>query len=846
MTTTSFAALSEVHGKSAGEIRLSCRPRARLGGCLWKLASPARTLAAVAVLLTSVEAFSQSSGEFWRYVSPFAGGGTKEGVWAVVKQFSESTVNARLGPGYQCAWASPEPGNPQVGQHLGNWGGTQPSGAPCTGNFVVNWVAPCGAGTKWESAANACVPIVEVDTTQTPPSNGDACYANPIYPLRGTKREVVDLRVGIGWVGTGLTYDTSARAPTTSVVVGRSTDAAPASFGELWSSSLHRKLVVAANLKAARAARGNGQLISFVGNGVGLFASNANSNEKLLSVNGGYRYIDAANQTLESYDNVGVLTRIDRASGQSLSFTYSSASTSVAVAPGPGYLIDVTDSFGRNIAYTYNAAGLVNQITDPAGQVIAALYTGGYLTALVWQDGQLRQFRYENTSFRWAVTGIIDESFMRKGTYGYDASGRAVSTEGAGGVNRFSVSYASPPAVTVSDTYNAVDNVVYRVRTWQTPSAPVVTTPYGNSLALGVALVANSPVVTTRSQPAGSGCMASTSNMGYDANGNVDLEDDFNGSRVCRKHDLGRNLETMRVEGLANTQACVAVTVPGAALPAGSRKVSTDWHPDWRLPRRTAEPGRRTTLIYNGQPDPFNSNAIASCAPASVTLPDGKPIALLCRQVEQATTDPDGSQGFNAALQAGVVARDQRWTYNQHGQVLSHDGPRTDVADITTYTYYADTAFNGAGQNAVGHTVGDLQSMTNAAGQTTTYGLYNRQGQLVQMTDPNGVTTTNAYDLRQRLLSTSTAGLSASYTYDAVGQLVRSTQADGSYTGYAYDAAHRQVAVFDNLGNRIDYTLDNAGNRVAENVKDPGGTLRRQLTRSIDALGRVQQTTGRE
>ena len=37
-----------------------------------------------------------------------------------------------------------------------------------------------------------------------------------------------------------------------------------------------------------------------------------------------------------------------------------SASTSVAVAPGPGYLIDVTDSFGRNIAYTYNAAGLVN------------------------------------------------------------------------------------------------------------------------------------------------------------------------------------------------------------------------------------------------------------------------------------------------------------------------------------------------------------------------------------------------------------------------------------------------------------------------------------------------------
>ena len=136
--------------------------------------------------------------------------------------------------------------------------------------------------------------------------------------------------------------------------------------------------------------------------------------------------------------------------------------------------------------------------------------------------------------------------------------------------------------------------------------------------------------------------------------------------------------------------------------------------------------------------------------------------------------------------------------------------------------------------------------MTNAVGQTTAYGLYNRQGQLVQMTDPNGVSTTNAYDLRQRLVSTTTAGLATSYIYDAVGQLLRRTRADGSYTGYTYDAAHRQVAVFDNLGNRIDYTLDNAGNRVAENVKDPGGTLRRQLTRSIDALGRAQQTTGRE
>jgi YD repeat-containing protein len=89
-------------------------------------------------------------------------------------------------------------------------------------------------------------------------------------------------------------------------------------------------------------------------------------------------------------------------------------------------------------------------------------------------------------------------------------------------------------------------------------------------------------------------------------------------------------------------------------------------------------------------------------------------------------------------------------------------------------------------------------------------------------------------------------GQTTSYTYDPVGQLTRVTWPDASYVGYEYDDAHRQKAVFDNRGNRIDYTLDNLGNRTAEAVKDPGGTLRRTLARSIDALGRIQQTTGRE
>ena len=81
----------------------------------------------------------------------------------------------------------------------------------------------------------------------------------------------------------------------------------------------------------------------------------------------------------------------------------------------------------------------------------------------------------------------------------------------------------------------------------------------------------------------------------------------------------------------------------------------------------------------------------------------------------------------------------------------------------------------------------------------------------------------------------------------AAGQLTWVTQPDDvSYMGYDYDDAYRLVAVFDNKNNRIEYTLDNAGNRVAESVKDPANVLARQLARVMDALGRVQQTMGRQ
>jgi YD repeat-containing protein len=365
-------------------------------------------------------------------------------------------------------------------------------------------------------------------------------------------------------------------------------------------------------------------------------------------------------------------------------------------------------------------------------------------------------------------------------------------------------------------------------------------TPNGTSVSFGVEMGLGMPRVNSKSQPAGSGCAAASSLTYYDVNYLVRATVDFNSTKTCFDNDTTRRLETARVEGLAHTTESCQYPVSGYVIPAGSakRKVSTQWHPIWTLKTRVAEPLRITTLVYNGQPDPTGGNAIASCAPASALLMDGTPIAVLCKQVEQATTDATGSLGFAAT--ATGVPRTYNYTYNAFGQVLTAKDP---LSHTTTYSYFADTTID--------HTLGDLQTVTNAAGHVTQYTKYDKSGRLLRSIDPNGVTTDMAYTPRGWVSSitiTPPVGggsvQTSTFTYDNVGQLKEAVLPDATTITYTYDAAHRLTGVKDGAGNVVTYTLDNMGNRTGEQLKDAGGVLAKNMTRVFDALNRVQSVTG--
>ena len=545
----------------------------------------------------------------------------------------------------------------------------------------------------------------------------------------------------------------------------------------------------------------------------GQIVGDKDETETLTATSDGYLF--RTKDWLEQYDTVGLWTGMRSREGRSIQVTRDEA---MRVA-------HVVDQFGRGVSVSYDEGGMLTSLSPSAGGSVG--YTRDLrlnLSGVSFPDGSTNVLHYEKGSASTGVnayyrfTGVTDENNTRFSTFDYDTFGRATVSSHAGGAQ-------------VGTVLNGSSNGTYH--NWNVLST--LTNSLGHSTTVYYQPVAGIQKLKSATAFCPE-CGILHKAWKYDLNGNTSERDDFNGRRECFSHDA-RNREVVHLEGSATTTTCAA-SLAAASLPQGVRKTSRVWHPDWQIEVNVAGPGRIVTSVYNGQPDPFNNNVTASCAPGTALLPDGKPIAVLCKRVEQATTDATGAAGFGAALQPGVTARQWAWTYNGVGQVLTEDGPRTDVSDITVYEYHGSTTAD--------YTLGDLKKVTNAAGKATQFTKYNAHGQVLESQDPNGAVTVNTYDQRQRLLTSAVGGLTTSYTYDLVGLLKKVTLPDGSFLGYDHDDAHRLISTYDHKGNRTDYQLDSAGNRINEETKDPNGGLRRQLSRSANALGRIQQVTGRE
>ncbi len=488
----------------------------------------------------------------------------------------------------------------------------------------------------------------------------------------------------------------------------------------------------------------------------------------------GYSYTNPGRAS-ELYDINGKLISITSLDGGVKSFGYAN-----------GLLASITDKFSRNITLEYDTNNRINKViaeVDPQTGNEISSYTFAYdevgnLKSVTYPDGSIRSYLYEDGSFPSHLTGIIDENSDRYATWVYDTSGRGVLSEHAGGANRGTVAYNADGTTTSTDASG--QTVTYHYETIN-----------------GVKRIVQ--IEGGFCQACGGGNHATT----YDTNGNKDTVTDFNGNITDYDYDLTRNLEIKRTEAVGT---------------ANERVVFTEWHPSYRLKTCVIEPKRTVMLDYYSD-------------------------AMLQTRTEvdtsNATLFPDDASKKCAAIKARgdfatLNTRAWNYTYNDNNQIATVDGPRTDVADITTY---AHDAVNG-----------NLQSVTNALNHTTTITNHDASGRPLRTVDANGLVTQLTYTTRGWTdlikVGTDTVYETTDLDYDNVGQLIKVTLPDGSYLSYTYDAAHRLTDIHDQLGNHIHYTLDAMGNRTNTQVKDPSGALKRTHSNVYNTLNQLSQSIG--
>ena len=522
-----------------------------------------------------------------------------------------------------------------------------------------------------------------------------------------------------------------------------------------------------------------------------------------MGVTTGWRFASVNADETELYNAAGMLTSITDRLGLTQTLIYDSS----------GRLGTVTDSRGRQLTFSYASNNNIATMTDSSGGVYAYAYdAAGNLASVTYPDNTpgnssnnpKRIYLYNesaNTSganLPNALTGLTDENGTRFATWKYDTTGRAISSGHAGGAEKVTLSY-NTPAVGQTTVSDYKDNA----------TTANVSRTYGFSTILGV--VKNNGI----SQPCTTGCGSAAAASTFDANGNVASRTDFNGNKTTFGYELARNLETQRIEALTSASATTPQT----------RTISTEWHANWRLSKRMAEPKRVTTYVYNG-------DGGAYCAPTTA-LVNGIPIGVLCSKTVTETTDTNGSLGFSATATVPANVRTWTYTYDSLGQLLTANGPRTDVTDITTYTYYTSNDASG------NYRIGDFNTVTNALGHVTTISAYDAHGRPKTITDPNGLVTQLTYTPRGWLATRTVGGLLTQFSYDNVGQLTQVTMPDNSFIGYGYDAAHRLVQISNAAGDKIVYTLDLMGNRTKEEVFDAGNNVVQRKNSVFDNLSRL-------
>lgn len=518
---------------------------------------------------------------------------------------------------------------------------------------------------------------------------------------------------------------------------------------------------------------------------------NANGTfEGISQLSGIYRPENSDNRSVEVFTSGPVAYRLKDSIGEVKDFNTS------------GQLIAVrdTNNVAKDVTLTY-VGDRLDKVTDMAGRFISFEYIGDLISRIILPDGEIIDYTYDTgRNLIFAEANQIKE-------YHYTESGLANSTLKTAltgitydGTRYASFGYDDAGRVTSSTLLNGTTPTETATLQYNSDSQ-VTVTENGEQKSYSIQPGIYRKVLSI-SGPRG------TNSYTYDAQGRTATTTDRRG--VVTKYDYPSNYTRARTEGFGTPS---------------QRRIETDTNGPFGPPSQQRTYNAANTLVSRSS---WTYNARGQITTATYADP--------ASSTQRVITNAYCEQADVAAGTCPLV-----------GLLISVNGPRTDVLDITTYTYYpSDDAGCANAPATCPHRKGDLWKVTNALGHVTETLAYSGAGRPLLVKDVNGTVAESTYHAHGWLTSRTIRGVTAAEDRSTVidywpsGLVRRVTQADGSYTTYAYDSARRLTDVSDNDGNVVHYTLNSVGNRTVEDTRDPNGALTRTLSRVYDQLQRIQ------
>lgn len=247
----------------------------------------------------------------------------------------------------------------------------------------------------------------------------------------------------------------------------------------------------------------------------------------------------------ETYNIQGELIR-ELVDGRTVNYSYSPNKIMVSDGAGELYSLMVDDEYNL-INLSVNGNILVEYKYDELKRLVKVV------------DGNAtKTYHYENNTYKYALTGISDRLGKRYATWVYDAEGRTISSEHAGGADKTSFAFNADGSTTVTNALNK--QTIYH---------------FAN-------IAGAKKIIKVEGQPTES-CAGANQIYTYTSEGWIESKTDWKGVKTTFIYNtLGQ--ETSRTEAFGTPEA---------------RTITTEWHPTFFVETKVTEPEKETVYSYD-------------------------------------------------------------------------------------------------------------------------------------------------------------------------------------------------------------------------------------------------------